>query len=195
MKKFVSIFFLVLTKCMAAVTEITPIPLNSKMLRAIDGNTRLVKMGDIVGFQKKIHDILERKMPTKKMPDCTFQLLVGMEHKLPVKERDAILQKFIHQFALMMQHSIFDDLKMVQSEVNKIIKEWSNVRSRPATPLLIFDTKEYQLNREEGLKHYIIRLADFNILLEDLYIFLEDLIATLPKSYALYKERLVERGL
>lgn len=171
----------------------TPIEIDSKILRAVDGNARIIKMGEFISFQHKIHDILTRKMPTKKMPDCTFKSLVALEKKLPTKERDVILHKFIHQFAQIMQHNVFDDLKLIQSEVNKIIEDWSQQRERPGTPILIFKTKEYQANHEEGLQTYITTLAEFDIFLEDLHLFFEDLIYSLPKSYHLYQELLHEQ--
>lgn len=195
MKKSIMIVCTIYSATLTPLYEqkITPIEIDSKILRAVDGNTRIIKMGELISFQHKIHAILTLKMPTKKMPDCTFKSLVALEKKLPAKERDAILQKFIHQFAQVMQHNVFDDLKLIQSEVIKIIEEWGSHRNRPDTPLLIFKTKEYQANREEALKIYITTLAEFDILLEDLHLFFEDLIYSLPKSYSLYQERLHEQ--
>jgi len=173
--------------------KITPIEIDSKILRTVDGNSRIIKMGEFISFQRKIHAILSLKMPTKKMPECTFKSLVALEKKLPAKERDAVLHKFIHEFAQIMQHNVFDDLKLIQTEVNKIIEDWSQQRERPDTPILIFKTKEYHTNHEEALKLYITTLAEFDILLEDLHLFFEDLIYSLPKSYSLYQERLHEQ--
>lgn len=170
--------------------RIAPAAIDSAILRKIDGNARIIKMGDFIDFQNKIGAILHRKMPTKKMPERDFKALVALEAKIPEKERDAILHKFIHQFAQIMQHNVFDDLKMVQSEVNKIIEEWSQQRGRPDTLVAVFGTKEYQADHEKGLLAYVTTLKEFDTLLEDLYLFFEDLMCSLPKSYHLYQEAL-----
>ena len=171
-----------------------PMTIETKILHTVDGNPRVIKMGEFIAFQERVRAILDFKMPSKnnnKKP-CPFKTLVALENKFTPAERDAILHKFIHQFTQSMQHNVFDDLKLVQSEVTHIIDDWATMRNRPDTPLHIFATKEYQASHEEGLKKYITTLAEFDTLLEDLHLFFTDLIYSLPKSFYKYQEALKE---
>ena len=194
MKK--NIILLIIVRCaplFAADLAIEPLVIETKILHTVDGNQRFIKMDEFINFQHHISSCLHAKMESRnRQKECSFKTLVALENKLNSKERDHILQRFIHQFAQAMQHNIFEELKLIQSEVNHIITDWAILRDRPDTLIRIFSSKEYQINREEGLKKYVTTLVEFDSLLEDLHLFFTDLIHSLPKSFHKYQEALKE---
>lgn len=166
--------------------------IESNILALADGNPRYIDMAQLMSFQHKVQDILSKKMPTKKMPDCTFKTIVAMEHKLPIHERDSILHKFIAQFEQIIKKHI-KDLDKIQEICAELVNRWAHQRNRPLTQLNLLVSlinQEHEAWHISQLQNNLITLHQFDAFLEDLNLFLTDLIVSVPKSFHLYQEAL-----
>lgn len=195
MKKLVLIFCIIHCSTNLSNPEIAPIQneapivIDLRILSIVDGHPSLVRtMPAFESLSRKINAILTRKMPTKHMPDCTFQLIVARENGLSPKELLVILNKFIGQFSRIPEMKTFYTLNLSHDIIRSIIDRWQEQRNRPDTLLFIIATEEYKKNPEKTLAQHITTLSKFKTFLEDLGQFSADLVCSFPKSLHLYQE-------
>jgi hypothetical protein len=80
-----------------------------------------------------------------------------------------------------------EEIKVGKKYMVKLIKRWSEIRSRNDSELLRWD--QIANNEHAELKKRITSFKEFDVFLSDLRLLLADLIQNCPKSYSQYLER------
>jgi len=183
--------FLAITLLLASTAYSNQLPtgtaIPAPIIHGLDGTINIMK---IVAFRARISEVLQMNYSTNPGQTILLKDLVAQEHSVDPAKVDGFRKKCLSEVVRMMHdEGYIKEFYAISPVFQEIVDIWAKQHRKEDSVFYKFAKSLKQPNTEyETVTTLITSLRIYDIFLHDLQQFLTDLIASFPKSYAIYQE-------